>query len=370
MKKGKLRVRSATSADYPAIASLLDRTFGKIPFEKRIRLWRWRYDVNPARTAEMPAFLLAEQDERIVGVHGLTPMRVKVGDRLYCAACSCDFAIDPSARSTGMKIKLKALSKEMSPLPISTSANEPANKITLALGGKELLGGRRKLLKPLKASGFVQKIVASKAGAFGQVLARISGILIGKPLDWILAIMRRFRSFSRVANAGIQNINQFDQRFDQLWRRISQNYSILIVRDSSYLNWRYANYPFSGVQSFGLFRENELLGFAVIHNTIDEDGLCFVAILELFVPPGEKTAFEHLLEEIIQQATQAKAHYIQAWTLVPEWEKLFTHHGFKVRNSFFSPTTYKNNTDLPNELFDEDNNWYMSLGDGDICYYF
>jgi len=181
---------------------------------------------------------------------------------------------------------------------------------------------------------------------------------------------RCFRSFSKVANAKIQNINQFDQRFDKLWEQVSQNYPILIVRDSLYLNWRYAEYPFSGVHSFGLFRENELLGFAVIHNTIDEDGLSFVAILELFVPPCEKAVFEHLLEEIIQRATWVEAHYIQACTFVPEWEKLFTRYGFRVRNSSFSPTTYKNNTDLPNELFAEDSNWYMSLGDGDICYYF
>jgi len=370
VKKGEIKVRPATSDDYPAIASLLNRAFGKIPFEKRKKLWQWRHDNNPAKVPEIPGFLIAEKNRQIVGVHGLTPMRVKVGNHQYCAACSCDFAIDPTARSAGMKIKLKTLSKDISPLPISTSANEPANKITLALGGKELIASRRKLLKPLKASGLIHKIVANKAGAVGKALATIISILIGKPLDSILVITRYFRSFSKVANAKIQNINQFDQRFDKLWEQVSQNYPILIVRDSLYLNWRYANYPFSGVQSFGLFRENELLGFAVIHNTIDEDGLSFVAILELFVPPGEKAAFEHLLKEIIKRATQVKAHYIQAWTLVPECEALFTHYDFKVRNSSFSPTTYKNNTDLPNKLFAEDSNWYMSLGDGDICYYF
>jgi len=370
VKKGELKVRPATTDDYPAIASLLDRTFGEIPFEKHIKLWQWRHDNNPAQIPEIPGFLVAEKNEQIVGVHGLTPMRVKVGNHQYYAACSCDFAIDSTARSAGMKLKLKTLSKDISPLPISTSANRPANKITLALGGKELKAGRRKLLKYLKVSGFIQKIVVRKAGAVGETLGRISCSLIGKLLDWILVIARYFRSFSRVANAKIQNINQFDQRFDKLWEQVSQNYPILIVRDSLYLNWRFANYPFSGVQQFGLFRENELLGFAVIHNTIDEDQLSFVAILELFVPPGEKAAFEHLLEETIQRATQAKAHYIQACTFVPEWEKLFRHYGFKVRNSSFSPTTYKNNTDLPNELFAEDRNWYMSLGDGDICYYF
>lgn len=370
MKEDELKIRSATSADYSAIASLLDRAFRTILFEQRIKLWKWRYNANPARISEMPCFLVAEKDGQIVGVHGFTPMRVKVGERQYCAACSCDFAVDPSAHSAGIKIKLKALSKEISLLPISTSANEPANKITLALGGKELMAGRRKLLKRLKVSGFVQSLFTGKTGAVGQALAGVCDIVIGKPLDWILTIVRHLGSFSKVANAKIQDIKQFDQRFDKLWERVSINYPILIVRDSLYLNWRYANYPFSGVQSFSLVRENKLLGFAVTHTGIDVNGLCFVAILELFVPHGEKATLEHLLEETFRRAVQAEAHYILAWILVPEWEKLFKRNGFKIRDSSFSPITYENNTDLPDELFAEDRNWYMSLGDGDICYYF
>ena len=370
MKKRKLSLRHATSADFPAITLLLDRAFEPKGLEQRTRLWRWRYDANPARIPDMPGFLVAEKGGRIVAVHGLTPMRVKVGERRYCAACSCDFAVDPSARSAGMKIKLKALSKEISPLPISTSANEQANRITLSLGGREVSKGRRSLLKPLKAGGFVRKMVAGKAGAVGQTLAGMSSIVAGKPLDWLLGIRRAFQSFSRVPNAEIQSIHLFDQRFDDFWERVSKEYSILVVRNASYLNWRYMNYPFSGVASYGLFSGDELLGFAVIHNHVDEDGLRFVAILELFVPKGETAAFQHLLGEIIRRAARGGADYITAKTSVAEWEALFKRHGFMARDSSFSPVTYKNNTDLSDELFAEDRNWYLSLGDGDFCYYF
>ena len=67
MKKGELKVRPAASDDYPAIASLLDCTFGKIAFEKRIKLWQWRHDNNPAKVPEIPGFLIAEKDGQVVG---------------------------------------------------------------------------------------------------------------------------------------------------------------------------------------------------------------------------------------------------------------------------------------------------------------
>lgn len=364
--KGKLQVRPAVSDDYPAIAALLDRTFEIIPLEKRKKLWDWRNKNNPACDEKIPTFIIAEKEGQIVGVHGLTPMRIKAADNEYLTACSCDLAVDPTARSAGMQIKLKAMSKDISPLHISTSANEPANKITLALGGKEVLSGRRKYLKPLKASGFIRQKIADKA----KLPAKIISLLVGKPLDWAMSIGRLFGSFPGVADAEIQNIEQFDQCFDRLWEKVSKDYPILIVRDSSYLNWRYANYPFSGVQSFSLVQSNELLGFAVIHNSIDENGFRFTAILELFMPPGEKGVFEHLLGETIRRASQAGSHYIQVKTAVEEWAELFKHHGFKPLDLNYSPATYKNNTDLPDVFFSEDRNWYISLGDGDFCYFF
>jgi len=300
--KTALNIRPATSADYSAIASLLDRILGKIQFEKRLKLWQWRNDANPARTPEIPDFLVVEKDGHIIGVHGLTPMLVKAGDRQFHAACSCDFAVDPTARSVGMKLKLKTLEKEISPLPISTSANEPANKVTLALGGKELSTGRRKLICPLKASGFVKKAAIKKFGLRGKVIPGLCFITVGKPLDWVLALICRLKSFPKVPDSRILDIDRFDQRFDRFYEKISRHHPIMTVRDSSYLNWRYTDYPFEGVQSFAMLRDDEPLGFAVIHNTVDEHGLRFIAVLELLVPIGEKAVFENLLGEIFRRA--------------------------------------------------------------------
>ena len=185
-------VRPATPDDSPSIAELLDRTLGKRSYGQRLKLWNWRFDRNPARTDAFPSFLVAEEKGRIVGVQGLIPLRVKAGTQQLNASCSCDLAADPAARSAGMKLKLAALAKELSPLHLSTSANEPANKITLALGGKEVFSGRRKYIKPLKASGLMRRGL-EKRGTAGEIAATAS-MAIWKPVDWILAVGRAAKS--------------------------------------------------------------------------------------------------------------------------------------------------------------------------------
>jgi hypothetical protein len=370
LKTGELKVRPATTQDYPAIASLLDRLFTPKGLETRARLWRWRYEDNPARSPQIPAFLVGERGKEIVAVHGLTTLRIKLGERIGLSACSCDFAVLPDARSAGMNMKLKALSGEISAFPLSTSANQAANKVTLALGGREFLKGRRTLMKPLRASGFVKKRMGAKAGIITKPFAAAASVVAGKALDLALALRRPFDSFSKVPNASIQTIQHFDERFDDLWELVSKDYQVAVARDSSYLNWRYAEYPFPGVHSCGLMLLDQLLGFAVIHNHVDEDGIRFATLLELLVPKGNTPVFEHLLSETVRRAVLAGAHYIKTKTSVTEWEELFIHHGFIARDETFSPVTYKNNTELPDGLFENSDNWYLSMGDGDHCYYF
>jgi hypothetical protein len=43
--------------------------------------------------------------------------------------------------------------------------------------------------------------------------------------------------------------------------------------------------------------------------------------------------------------------------------------GFFLRLAPISPATYKNNTAVPDDLFAASDSWYLSLGDGDGCFY-
>jgi hypothetical protein len=361
-------VRPATPDDFPAIAELLDRTFGKQPYGDRLKLWKWRFDENPARTDVFPAFLVFEENGRIRGAHGLIPLRLKVENRELNASCSCDLAVDPKARSAGMKLKLAAMAKELSPFHLSTSANEPANRITLALGGREVAAGRLKYIKPLNVSGLMFRGWA-KRGTPGKIVAKI-GAMILKPVDWAMATARRARNPRPVEGANIRDIEFFDGRFDRFWEELAKDHAIVIVRDSPYLNWRYIRYPFPCVQSFELSRGEELLGFSVIHLSVDEDRLRFAALLELAGRKSEKVLLEQLLREAIRRASVGGAHYVIARAQTSDHGDLFREMGFTIRGKNYSTVSYKNNSDVSDKVFEEGSKWSLSLGDGDGCYFY
>lgn len=366
-KRGGI-IRAATPADYPSIAALLDRTFGENPYEQRLKLWKWRYDDNPARTDDIPSFLVLEQGNHILGVQGLFPLRIKVGQEILTASVSCDLAVDPAARSEGGKLKLRAMSKDLSPLHLSTSSNGPANQITLALGGREVPPGRRKYLKPLKVSGRLRRGLPNRDTVFGKIAT--ASLAMAKPIDWFMAVERKFRLRSRGQTIAIRDIACFDERFEKFWGELSKENVILVVRNPSYLNWRYFDYPFAGIQSFELSLGQELFGFSVIHVGVDNEHLCFATILELAGRDCEMNIEEHLLKEGIRRAAIRGAHYVTARASTSRSRELLRRYGFRPRDLQFSPITYRNNSNVPGDVFAEHRNWYLSMGDGDICHYF
>jgi hypothetical protein len=366
VSKAPVEVRAATEVDYPDIAALLDRIFGPRPYEQRVRLWRWRHAENPRRTASIPSFLLAAQGGRAVAVHGLLPLKLKVGDTELVASCSCDLAADPSVRGVGMKIKLKTMSRDLSPVHISTSANEPANRLTLALGGKEVPGGRRRLFKPLRLEKLLPQLLRPRLGG---PIGGLVGMLAGYSGTAALAFQRAAAGGRRVAGARIETIDRFDDRFTELGKRLIEPHAVAVIRDREYLEWRYRAYPFPGIESFALLRCEVLLGYAVIHVATDPDGHRFAALLELAVPRGDPAPFAQLLREAVQRAARSGAHYVIARAPSPEWEPGMTASGFFLRLAPISPATYKNNTAVPDDLFAASDSWYLSLGDGDGCFY-
>jgi hypothetical protein len=185
----------------------------------------------------------------------------------------------------------------------------------------------------------------------------------------MMAISRSVKPPKEVAGGKIVDVTVFDARFDGIWEELAKKHVILAERDSSYLNWRYSGYPFPGIRSFELSRGKQLLGFSVVHIAVDEDRLRFAAILELAGRTVEDGVTEHLLGEAIRHARTAGAHYLIARASASD-EKSFRKIGFLAREMSHSPVTYKNNSDVPKELFADDRNWYVTLGDGDGCYYY
>jgi hypothetical protein len=67
----------------------------------------------------------------------------------------------------------------------------------------------------------------------------------------------------------------FDERFDELWRRLSPEHALLTVRERRFLKWRYRDFPLRQYKTVGLLTEDEskLLGY-LIYYAEDHVALC------------------------------------------------------------------------------------------------
>lgn len=362
-------IRPSTEADRPAIAALLDRLLTETPLERRIRLWEWRSRENPDADGRLPEFLVVEKDGRLVGAHGLFPLRMKVGQRTVRAAATCDFAVAPEGRSLGMPLKLEALDRERADVTFSTSANETAQRIAGALGSVEVPWARAKFVKPLRASGLLRGRLRGRLGA-DSALADWTARMVGRPVDealrWGRAARRRWSDPEVEVEAVDFERAVQRERLDALWSRVAPRWEVAVVRDAAYLRWRYGRCPLPGVESLAARDRSETTGFAALQHHTDVQGLPCTAVLDLF---GAGAAPEALLAEVVRRADARGSHYLTARAGAGGLRSLLERNGFLAREADHCPYHARANDPALEPLIADPANWRISQGDGDSGFF-
>jgi len=362
-------IRPATTADQSAIARILDEAFGPVPLGVRQRLWRWRSEENPASSEDFPSFLVAEAEGEIVGVHGLLPLRMRVGPHRLTAACACDFAVSPSARGAGVGLKVQAMKPSISPVHLSTSANHAAQRLTVALGGSDIAAGMVSFVKPLRLSPLLTERFDRVAEHGWARIARAPILVAGRMLDGAWNLTRSLGPSATIPNATLREVVEFGEQYDELATRIAPPDSVHVIRDAAYLNWRYSRYPFKGIRSFELVRGEELLGFGVVHLYDDPSGTTSSSLLELAGHPDVPTALSVLLGEACHRSIEGRAATLSARAASPEIVEVLLDSGFHRRERTYSPCTVKGATADLADILSDDSRWYLSLGDGDVSFF-
>jgi SAM-dependent methyltransferase len=120
---------------------------------------------------------------------------------------------------------------------------------------------------------------------------------------------------SRLAGWRIERITHFDARFDELFRRVSPAYRLLVERDARYLEWRYARCPDAGYFLYAVFRRGRLAGWSVFR----AKGERLIWGDALF-DPRHPAAVRRLLAGVLAAPEHAQAKRVEAWiTSRPGW---------------------------------------------------
>ena len=343
-----MSVRRYQPTDEVKINQLFEKVFKQ---KRTLKHWNWKFHNQP--NGHTPWILVYEEGEEILGhislwvqdafIHG---GRKKIGLRI-------DTMVDPDARGKGIYRKLnETLISEASKENIDFLYGFPAPKakdlFIKYTGASHMIDIPRyvKIIRPVS--------VLSKRLPFISIFKSID--------DYMSKVRRRKQTLNESANIEVKEVTKCGEEFDKLAENTKYLSTVSLIRDSSFLNWRFLQHPEKEYRVFGIYMKDELTGYYVINKTIHSSTGIKSGMIVDYLFNGEELIGDTLVKHLLQ--TLHDVDVVQTWAL-PESKivSLLRKNGFIHKDSpmpLVGVEIEPNVVDLRNH-----EKWYVTPGDVD-----
>jgi len=204
--------------------------------------YSWLYQDNPSGESDL-YFLFSSEDEKEVGVQGVSPRQMEYNGERFCAGLVADFAVDQSHRTLGPGLNLlkTVLNKSKSKYPLTYSFPNKKAVPVFKRAGYRFTFEISRFSKVIKSRAYIEK-------RWPKSFAFIASYLLDKII--YLSDLYHYLRFVRGVNSEV--LESSDQRFDALWNKTSFKRGLLLTqRSSNYIDWR--------IQEAGDYKQNIFL---------------------------------------------------------------------------------------------------------------
>ncbi|MFN8060130.1 MAG: hypothetical protein U0Q12_13325 [Vicinamibacterales bacterium] len=320
--------------------------------------WRWMFEGSARRLGLPPYVWLYRRDERIVAHQGAIAVRFKRGDEIVTTGWFVETMALESVRGKAIGPMLVAKALEELPFNLSLGQEPHMRELQFKLGWH--------LVAPLPTYAFVlrpSRVLARRVPVPG--LRHLAGLGVG-------AVQRaRWYRGRRRDSAGLRSaaIERFGEEADRLWARVSREIGCAVVRDASYLNWKYVEQPGQDYRCLGVWEGAELRGCAVF--TILEPDEHYhhgrAMLTDLVVPPSEPSVVWRLLDEVRRASAAGGADLLVCDLLCHALQPQLLRFGFLEREARrFLLVSPGPEADAAGRLALEPAQWLLTRGDSDI----
>ena len=144
----------------------------------------------------------------------------------------------------------------------------------------------------------------------------------------------------------ITKISLFDERIDELWSRISNQYRIMAVRNKDYLNWRYGD-PRGGDYIIKICeKDNRILGYSVLRINYFREDYPEGYIMDLLALPSHADVITALVEDSLSYFNNREINVVRFLVMRDHrYEIVMKKYGFHdslSRSMIDSPPISKN----------------------------
>src|SRR5688500_2174086 len=263
------KVRAFEKGHLPDVIRLYEEVFGKKGARDFAERWRWSQEENgfPAETRRWSLL----DGSRLVGFLATVPQRFRVAGHEVLVHSSCDFMVHPDYRFHGISLMREYFRACDNCVSLD---DMPATIAVL------------KMMKAAPIDNAVRYVRALDGRVAREHVSRLARIpeLAFVPATWALAAYDAGRALRLPA---VEESPDFDVRFDRFFSATQEARSISLVRDSTYLAWRYGPLSPHRSRTIGIVtdRQRELEGYVVCATAASRDDRSGY-IFELHVRPG------------------------------------------------------------------------------------
>ena len=350
-------IRVYKNGDEEGIYELDRSVHGEIQGKDQwLKWWHWKYRHNPAG-----AFLiwLAEADGKLVSQYAINGVKIKIGDEIITGSQSVDTMTHPHYRGKGI---FSTLSRQ-----VFSDAGERGIDIVYGFPNQMTswhrecwleVGARSTMIKPLNPENILAQYISNKF---------LLKICIAA-MSFVIKALYRTQKPPEANGLTINRISAFDERINDLWEKVSDDYEIIVVRDKEYLNWRYIDIPSVDYAIYVAETEGQIMGYTVLRCE-KQRGLLFGHIFEFVVPSGYELIAQSLILKAVDFFREEKADLV-LYRMIADRTVFKT-----VRKSGFISLPFmgsklrfvtRANTPKISEAFIRNRrNWFVQTGDSD-----
>lgn len=328
-------LRRYEKGDEAGILDTFNRVFaaGNPYFEPRsLARWQWQYANNPAGTQ----IVVAVHDETgaIAAQYAAVPRRLRASDREGIVAEAVDSFVDARFRAALRRPGLFV--------------------VTVSRWCREFCGPGGDFF----FYGLPIETAARIGGAFLDYQCVQNSLALEKNIE-------DRRPFGGPSMPAVSEVREFDARFEDLYQRLAPELGMSIVRDLTYLRWRYLQHP-DFTYKIGVVGDSSRLdGYAITRLGAFDDRVDQL-LVDFLVPRGDLVTMRALLRWVSERAREEGAKQISV--LIPSatpWFADLQRLGFYVRPTKYEWTCSHNRRPFETHVLRKE--WFYTLGDTDLA---
>lgn len=316
--------RDYEAGDEKHILRLFKAVYGRILHEE---FWKWRYIQNPFGSG---IIRLMFDEEELVGHYAVIPLPLQVADEQVKAAFSMTTMTHPDYQGRGIFSKLAS--------EIYDRCRREGIRVVFGFPNQNSYHG-----------------FTGKLGWRGFNTIRY------------LELNSKTEPLSAHTEYACHRIYRFDDDIDIFWGSARERFSIIVPRESTFLNWRYVEKPDSDYAIFTVKNDMEdVLGYMVLKVFV-EGKIRVGHIIDICISDEPQAALS-LLEEAHAYFYERDVDVINTW--VPSSNSVFDilkGRGYSVKNwnTYFGVKVISEEDELV-PVVEQVSNWWFTMGDSDV----